>query len=539
MQTLTQPITISHAQSFLGDNSPLVLIEATGTSTANKGAILWLDSNRGTGVVDVDVFRIDNTNGEIFSIDNAGGIQVNQGQRVDEFSTDGTLAGDSDTALPTEKAVKTYVDNNASASPLTTKGDLYTYDTDNARLPVGTNDYVLTADSTQATGLKWAPSSGGFTDPMTTRGDIIYKNSAGTTTRLGAGTASQVLTSDGTDIAWQDPTGGASDKIEEGNSSVEVIDAGTGYVSTTIDGTEVVRIDPSTLRVGEGLDQSYSGDIFMVSDGGACVFGGRSFSDTATGAPRFEFGRVGGTVASPASLAEGDRIGGLNSLNYTGSYQYTGGIFFINDGAPSVGVAPTKITFETGATNTASRVERFVVKSDGTCQPGADDSQDFGSSSFRWTDIYATNSTIQTSDERLKTKIKPSELGLEFIDALAPKSYKWKDYTVSGTRMIEVCDDDGNLTGEEEYNWTKTYKHRRTHYGMIAQDVIATCSGMGIDTNEFAGIIYDEDADRYGLRYQEFIAPIIKSVQELSAKNKELTNTIEELTKRIEALEAK
>lgn len=41
------------------------------------------------------------------------------------------------------------------SSPLTTKGDIYTYDTDNARLGVGTDGQVLKADSSTATGLKW------------------------------------------------------------------------------------------------------------------------------------------------------------------------------------------------------------------------------------------------------------------------------------------------------------------------------------------------------------------------------------------------
>lgn len=46
----------------------------------------------------------------------ATGLSLASGARLNEFSTDGTLAGNSDTAAPTEKAVKTYADNLISSS---------------------------------------------------------------------------------------------------------------------------------------------------------------------------------------------------------------------------------------------------------------------------------------------------------------------------------------------------------------------------------------------------------------------------------------
>jgi hypothetical protein len=54
-----------------------------------------------------------------------------------------------------------WVVKSGGSSPLTTKGDLYTYSTTDARLGVGTNGQVLTADSTAATGIKWATAAGG------------------------------------------------------------------------------------------------------------------------------------------------------------------------------------------------------------------------------------------------------------------------------------------------------------------------------------------------------------------------------------------
>jgi len=49
----------------------------------------------------------------------------------------------------------------ADVTPLTTKGDLFTFDTADARLGVGTNGQTLVADSTASTGIKWATPAGG------------------------------------------------------------------------------------------------------------------------------------------------------------------------------------------------------------------------------------------------------------------------------------------------------------------------------------------------------------------------------------------
>lgn len=69
-------------------------------------------------------------------------------------------------------------------APSTTKGDLIAHNgTDNIRLAVGTNNYVLTADSAQPSGLKWAPA----TDPFwLASGNDLYNSFTG---NLGLGAA--------------------------------------------------------------------------------------------------------------------------------------------------------------------------------------------------------------------------------------------------------------------------------------------------------------------------------------------------------------
>ena len=63
-------------------------------------------------------------------------------------------------ALAAVVAPGTYTGKGAS-SPLTTKGDIFTYDTADARKGVGANGTIITADSTQAVGWKWAAAGAG------------------------------------------------------------------------------------------------------------------------------------------------------------------------------------------------------------------------------------------------------------------------------------------------------------------------------------------------------------------------------------------
>jgi hypothetical protein len=64
-------------------------------------------------------------------------------------------------------------------TPLTTKGDLFTFSTVDARLGVGTNGQTLVADSTASTGLKWATTAA---SGMTLISRQSFSNVATTTT---------------------------------------------------------------------------------------------------------------------------------------------------------------------------------------------------------------------------------------------------------------------------------------------------------------------------------------------------------------------
>ena len=145
--------------------------------------------------------------------------------------------------------------------------------------------------------------------------------------------------------------------------------------------------------------------------------------------------------------------------------------------------------------------------------PRTDNFRDLGQSGLRWDDVFATNGTINTSDRNEKTQISGSDLGLDFVNSLNPVKYQFKFGS-------------------------------RTHYGLVAQEVSQSLTG------DFAGYIegrtyqsgseivtgkqWKEHKDQrgygdwedwnlhstgsLGLRYNEFISPMIKAIQELSSQ---------------------
>jgi len=77
-----------------------------------------------------------------------------------------------------------------SGSPTTTKGDLSGFSTLSARIPIGTNNYTILADSAQALGLKYAASA---TSILAAAGDILYASSANVLAKLAKATDGDTL----------------------------------------------------------------------------------------------------------------------------------------------------------------------------------------------------------------------------------------------------------------------------------------------------------------------------------------------------------
>ena len=133
------------------------------------------------------------------------------------------------------------------------------------------------------------------------------------------------------------------------------------------------------------------------------------------------------------------------------------------------------------------------------------------------------------SDGRVKKNIKSNVPGLAFINKLNPITYNL-DLSAEDKIMHRpvMKDKEGNIiqSSAEELTARKE-KEKFVYTGFVAQDVEKAAKEIGYD---FSGVdIPKNDDDVYGLRYAEFVVPLVKAVQELSKENDELKSRLDEL----------
>lgn len=153
----------------------------------------------------------------------------------------------------------------------------------------------------------------------------------------------------------------------------------------------------------------------------------------------------------------------------------------------------------------------------GHWDPHQDNTWDLGSSINRWRYVRLINNPLVYSDARRKCCIQNSPLGLAFINDLRPVAYK----LINGkNKATPKFDEEGRVLTECE---TTSFPGERIHYGLIAQEVKEAVNKAGVA--DFGGWYLDDKNDPDSLQslaYESFIAPMIKAIQELSAKVAEL-----------------
>jgi hypothetical protein len=189
-----------------------------------------------------------------------------------------------------------------SPDRLTTKGDLLVYNTvdSETRLPVGTNDYVLAADSSATNGVDWQQlATAGIADNAVTlgkledgtQGDILYYGASGAPARLGFSTSGYVLKTQGTgaDPVWAADT----DTTYTAGDGLDL--SGTEF-STDLKSTGGLAIDTTELTIDFTSDNSWTGSqratAVTDNDGSYDMDAGQNFITTPSGATTITFTNI-------------------------------------------------------------------------------------------------------------------------------------------------------------------------------------------------------------------------------------------------------
>lgn len=148
---------------------------------------------------------------------------------------------------------------------------------------------------------------------------------------------------------------------------------------------------------------------------------------------------------------------------------------------------------------------------------------------------YSYQALSLRSDLRDKTQVRDTVLGLDFINELRPVDYKWdmrEDYKTEMPIQGELSDENFKILMDEWLESVKldnlthdgTYTRTRYHHGLIAQEVQNVIVASGVDFGGFQDHSVNGGQDVLSIGYTELIAPMIKAIQELTARINVLEN---------------
>jgi len=348
------------------------------------------------------------------------------------------------------------------------------------------------------------------------------------------------ITSSG--ITHRNSNGVASGKftLTTGASAQLTID-GTFTISgsSTINGTAASTVvsnasaGSTAVQGGNGVDKNASNQITRISTNGGIVVS----SSTVSSGARVELTNTGfyaynasgqPTVSINASDGSASYAGTITSAsNITAGGMLSGSdIEIANDSVTnrikssySRNTPVSLMSVSSLGINAIAMISQSTAGVVSHWYPYLDAEMDIGTPSYKWRFIRSNNGTIQTSDERKKTNILDSDLGLNFINLLRPVKFKNK-YIPQIPKLDEsgqpILDENGNRVLKENQEYTGV----RNHYGFIAQEVKEALDLIGVG-DTFSGWALDDMSDpnsSQSLSYDKFIAPMAKAIQELSAR---------------------
>ena len=242
---------------------------------------------------------------------------------------------------------------------------------------------------------------------------------------------------------------------------------------------------------------------------------------------------VGMSAGSGATGQQNVAIGYLaaNSASFSGSYNVVMGRsedLTTGAGNTILGVSYSISNITTGSYNTivghqalgSPTANNQIAIGYQAASDGANTIQ-LGNSSISTADIQV--SWTVASDERVKDNITDAAIGLDFINALRPVTFTKIHPADYPTEIRENRYKKGGVDYDEETEAPikDEFDTTTVHDGLIAQEVKAAMNSLGVD---FSG--WKEKADgRQGLQYEALVMPLIKAVQELSAKVTALENS--------------